>query len=188
MRATEPQPVKFFASVITSDSGLMQKTRLKLESEFGGIDFETPELEFENTDYYAKELGPGLKRKIFSFMPVRRAVELPGIKLMTNAMEGESSVQAPGCDKSDESKRRVNIDPGYLTLHNVVLATCKNFSHRVYLERGVYAELTYMFNARKQGYDLLDWTYPDYRTDEIRAFFKKVRGMYQGNLESIRLE
>ena len=86
---------------------------------------------------------------------------------MTNALETEFSV---------DQKRRVNIDPGYLVLERFVLATGKNFAHRIYLGRSIYADLTLVY--RRGGFQTLPWTYPDYAAETMLKFLDQVRQKY----------
>jgi hypothetical protein len=72
------------------------------------------------------------------------------------------------------------LDPGYVTLAKMVLATTKDFAHRLYLGDGIYAESTLRF--RKKQFEPWEWTYPDYRTDEYREFFGRVRECYKDKL------
>lgn len=119
---------------------------------------------FDKTDYYCREMGEPLVRRFFvGGRPVGRD-SLPGLKLSAESIEREFSTGG---------RRTVNVDPGILTEENFVLSTGKNFSHRVYLGDGVFADLTLVFRAGE--YRALPWTYPDYATDEIRAFLGEVR-------------
>lgn len=123
---------------------------------------------FDKTGYYRREMGEPLIRRFFvGRRPVARDT-LPDIKVAAEAIERE--FVAGG-------RRTVNIDPGLLTEENFILATGKNFSHRVYLGNGVYADLTLMY--REGEYRALPWTYPDYATDEIRTFLGMVRESFR---------
>jgi len=97
--------------------------------------------------------------------------ELVGIKIFTNELEKVFSV---------EGKRRVNIDPGYVAHEHLILATGKAYYHRPYLGGGVYADLTLVY--REGEFKPMEWTYPDYRTEEMRSIFKKIRAKYMVDL------
>ena len=73
----------------------------------------------------------------------------------------------------DSQNRRVNIDPGYITPAKLVLATTKDYSHRIYLGKGIYAEVTLIYSQKK--YRILDWTYPDFRQEKYLAYFEEIR-------------
>lgn len=72
-----------------------------------------------------------------------------------------------------DGKRTINIDVGYVSLENMVLATGKSFSHRILLADNVYAELTYI--AENGKFNSLSWTYPDYKHNDIIDFFEWSR-------------
>lgn len=123
---------------------------------------------FDQTRYYRDEMGAPLVRRFFvGGRPVARDM-LSAIKVSAETIEREFAV---------EGRRTVNIDPGLLTEENFILATGKNYSHRVYLRDGVFADLTLQF--REGEYRALPWTYPDYASDPIRAFFGEVRETFR---------
>lgn len=149
--------------------------RQELQERFGPVDYETPPLAFDHTDYYADELGAPLFRRLLGFA---RPVPLDGlveVKLWTNEAESEHA-------RSDKS-RRVNLDPGVLTLERLVLASGKNFTHRVYLGRCVWADLTMIYNKR-QGWVTLPWTFPDYATGDMKRRLTELRALYKTSLET----
>ncbi len=165
----EPKPVKLFSGLIFKEKEILFSAQEKLAQFFGKIDFESDILPFDFTNYYKKEIGNNLKRKFISFAPLIPTVSLPEIKLKTNAIEKALS------DSRTES-RTVNIDPGYLSDEKVVLATTKNFSHRLYLSSGIFGELTYFY--MRGSYRTLEWTYPDFKTPERVKMFNNLRNTY----------
>jgi len=160
----KPKPVKFFASIIMKDTATLQRIEERLLSSIGTIEERTPFMPFVHTRYYEKEMGAPLMRCFLLFTPLLKREMLPSIKLQTNDIESTLSV---------EGKRRVNIDPGYIALEHVILATTKGYTHRIYIENGIFADLTLMFYDGT--YRPLDWTYPDYRNDDIISFFNHWR-------------
>jgi hypothetical protein len=108
-----------------------------------------------------------LKKVFYSFKKLIRREEIVAIKLYTNKLETRLS---------PKGLRSINIDPGYLTLSNVFLATCKEYFHRTYLSRGVFLENEYHYIAKK--FQPWDWTYPDYRKPEYLYFFHEIRRIY----------
>ncbi|NOZ23041.1 MAG: DUF4416 family protein [Planctomycetes bacterium] len=170
-KACEPKPVKCFCGMLAGDVSLFDVAAGRLAEQYGEIDAESETFDFDFTDYYKEEMGPGLKKKFVSFRDLIDPIDLVEIKLATNDLESEIAGQAGG-----SVARPINLDPGYLTLSKLVLATAKDYSHRLYLGRGIYAEVT----LRYQGGRFVDWpwTYPDYKTPEYQAFFKRLRGIY----------
>ncbi|MFH1460354.1 MAG: DUF4416 family protein [Candidatus Omnitrophota bacterium] len=147
-------PVKLFIPVIK-----------KLIKKFGELDFESKIIDFNFTDYYEPEMGTGLKRKFLSFKREICVRDLAKIKLYSNKLENIFA--------GKNKKRRINIDPGYLTLSKLVLATTKDHQHRLYLDKGIFAEVTLRF--RGKTFTAWDWTYPDYATGEYIAIFNHIR-------------
>lgn len=167
MKAEEPEPVKLIVGVITGRPELVDWAAERLEARHGSIDLRSSVLDFDFTRYYEGEMGGGLKRAFLGFRDLIDPGDLPSIKRATNALEAE----APG--HGGEPPRPLNLDPGYVTAAKLVLATAKDYSHRLYLGRGVYGEITLEY--REGDFRPLAWTYPDYRTEGYLAFFREVR-------------
>jgi len=62
---------------------------------------------------------------------------------------------------------------GVLTPSNIVMASHREYNHRVYLENGVYAELALVWS--KGRYVRLPWTNTDFYHGEAIEFFQRVR-------------
>lgn len=171
-RLKRPDPVKLFMGLIISPHMALEDLKKKLEDRFGPIDLESPIHIFDHTDYYTREMGPDLKRSFLSFLNPVEPEDLAAIKGITNRMEIEM-----GRPNSGGICRMVNMDPGLLSLSNIILATTKNRAHRIYLSNGMYAEVTLMYSKDK-GWQPLDWTYPDYQTPLAMEFFMETRKRY----------
>lgn len=172
-----PPPAKLVCSILSQQERLISRVADVLSGAYGTIDFETPVMLFDWTSYYEPEFGNSLKRIFMSFTELVFQDALPEIKHATNRLEQEFS---------KEEKRQVNIDPGILTAERLVLATGKNFSHRIYLGRGVYADLTLI--CRKGSFRPLPWTYPDYASQEVIEFWNNVRKSYLKELSEARAQ
>lgn len=155
---------KLFAAIMYSDEEAYKRAVEELVKKFGAIDCEGEPFAFDFTDYYAEEMGQKLFKKFLSFRELINREELADIKVFANELEKKLS---------KEGKRQVNIDPGYVTAHNLILATRKESQHRIYLRSSVFAEVTLAF--KKKGCIFFDWTYPDYRTKLACDFLLKVR-------------
>lgn len=166
-KVQKPPLVKLVTGFIAVDKKLFLPAERALRLKFGPIDFESEISPFDFTDYYEEEIGRDLKRKFISFKQLFAADLLPGIKLSTNRLEQRLS---------RHGKRRINIDPGYITAAKLVLATTKDFYHRIFLRKGVFAEVTLFYSKRR--FRPFAWTYPDYRTPDYLAIFKHIRGIY----------
>lgn len=170
-KVREPGPVKLFVGVLAADPALLAPVRVRLEQELGPVDLTSPLLDFTFTRYYEPEMGPSLKRQFWGFARLVSPDAMPEIKLFTNTVEEEFSLGG---------NRRVNLDPGYLAAAKVVLVTTKDYSHRLYLGRGIYGEVTLMY--RRGEFEPLPWTYPDYRSEAYRRFFTDLRALYRRQL------
>jgi hypothetical protein len=171
--AREPDPVKLIASLLTGQPALLADAKSSLSFIFGPIDFQGDLLPFDHTDYYAAEFGADLQRQIVTFQRLVDPGDLPAVKLQTNELEW--SVAAAG-------KRCVNIDPGYVSLGKMVLATTKNHAHRLYLGQGVYGEGTLVY--RQGRFQPWPWTYPDYASERYCAMFDEIRRRYKAQLRN----
>jgi len=165
-----PQKVKLFIGIIFNDESILMVIQNKLIKRFGAIDFQSNNIPFNHTTYY-KTMGYELKKGFFSFKRTIKHEEIVKIKLFTNKLEKKTS---------GKGGRQLNIDPGYLTLSNVFLASCKDYFHRVYLGRGIYLENEYRYVGKQ--YLPWDWTYPDYRKPEYLFFFHEMRKIYMGQI------
>lgn len=161
-------PVKLFCGLISAGEEPLQEAQSRLVAAYGELDCESGILPFTFTDYYEKEMGQGLVRKFISFRKLVDPAAIADIKLATNAIE-QSLAHVAGAGVS----RKVNLDPGYVTPAQLVLATTKPFSHRIYLGKSIYAEVTLIF--RKAGMVYFDWTYPDFKSGAYDTFFYDVR-------------
>ena len=168
-----PQPAKLLIGMFSRHIGLFQTIIDQMESLFGPVDLISPWFEFNWTQYYEAEMGSGLWRRMAAFVPLIAQDRLPEIKQQTNSLES---------GYMEGENRRVNIDPGYLLPERFVLATGKNFTHRIYLGGQVYADLTLIY--QKGGFQTLPWTYPDYAQADIQAFLTRVRNKYLKDLKT----
>lgn len=171
-------PAKLVCGVIFGRAALYDRARELLVGLHGPVDLESPAFPFDITDYYEREMGAGLERRFMSFRPLVDPADLPVIKIGTNALEERVASEAAG------RPRPVNIDPGYVTASALVMATAKDFAHRIPLGRGIYAHLELLFT--KTDVKLLDWTYPDMRREGCKRFFLDVRTVYLGQIRERR--
>jgi hypothetical protein len=162
-----PQPAKLVLGLFMNQQQLVLPVTDRLIQLFGALDMVSPWFDFCFTDYYESEMGAPLYRRMLVFAALIQQNDLADIKQKTNTIEG---LYAPG------GKRSVNIDPGYLLRERFVLATGKNFAHRVYIGRDIYADLTLIY--RNGAFQTLEWTYPDYADPRMRDFLALVRKKY----------
>lgn len=164
----ETEPVKLIASLFAGDPTLLTEATSTLCEIFGPIDWESEVLAFDHTDYYTAEFGPGLQRQIVAFRQLISPANLPAIKRETNKVEWALA---------EEGRRRVNIDPGYVSLGKMVLASTKDHAHRLYLGQGIYGEITLTYQRGR--FRPWPWTYPDYASDRYCVLFNEIRSRYK---------
>jgi len=172
-----PRSVKLVVGMIFAQDKFFHNAKKELIKKYGEVDFESYSLPFIYTNYYREEMGDRLWRKFISFKSLIDPEKIVTVKIFTNKLE--EMFFFPGT-----SKRQVNIDPGYLDLAKLVLATTKDFAHRVYLDKGIYAEVTLRY-SKDEGFRPWNWTYPDYRSREYLDVFNHIRKIYQRQLEEI---
>lgn len=168
-----PQPAKLVIGFFTKAKERVDDACSRLQERYGPIDLSSRWFDFSFTDYYHTEMGAPLFRRVFSFEHLIAQKQLAQIKCHTNTVETAFSMQG---------RRVINIDPGYLLYERFVLATGKNYTHRIYIGRGIYADLTLIY--QKGAYQPLPWTYPDYASSQMRGFLMKVRRKYGADLKT----
>jgi hypothetical protein len=169
-----PKPAKLVVGLFMNDKHLIYPLTDKLSESFGSVDMVSPWFPFDYTSYYEAEMGSPLFRKMMAFETYIEQTFLPDIKILTNDIEKRFT---------KDGKRSANIDPGYLVHERFVLATGKNYSHRIYLEKGIYADLTLIY--QKGAFRPLPWTYPDYSEKNLLVFLQNARNKYVADFKKL---
>ena len=164
--------VKLFTGIIFKDRIQLNKVIEIFSDRFSAVDSESDIIPFDMTDYYHPEMGSPLFRKFISFQQLIHPQQLSGIKIFSNRVEAQFS---------DRGRRRFNIDPGFVSEANVILATTKNHYHRIPLQEGVYAHMEY--TIRKKKVVPLEWTYPDFKKKEYMNFFNRLISLYKQQVQ-----
>lgn len=170
--ATVVEPVKLFVAALWADHAALDEAIRLVQQRWGPVDFVGPDRAFDVTDYYGDEMGEGLQRRLVSLEPLVMPDRLPEIKL--GCIEIEQQLAAP-------RGRRVNLDAGYLDHNKIVLASIKYAGQKIYLGRGVYADLVARY--RDGRYRPLEWTFPDFRDGRYDDELARLRRTY---LEQLR--
>ena len=176
-----PLPVKLFVGMLSPEPELFDACSQILQREFGPIAAVSACIPWDSSDYYRGEMGPDILRKFLFFGQTVDPGRLASIKKYTNALENSYAVNA-----ADGLRRRINLDPGYVTEAKVVLASTKDFAHRVYIGDGIYAEVTLKYSAKDRSFVPHELTYPDYRTAPQLALFNSVREDLRTHLRATR--
>ncbi len=171
----QPEPVKLMVALLAESEELLGQATLRLASALGAVAEQSQAVPFTHTTYYVAELGEQPWRQFVTFERLIDPGELASTKLYTNGLEQEWA---------REGRRPLNLDPGYISLSKLVLATTKNHWHRIYIGSGIYVEATLPF--RDGAFRPQEWTYPDYRTPEHLAFFTAAREAYRQQLRRLR--
>jgi uncharacterized protein DUF4416 len=174
-------PVKLFIGVLVANTKFIPQVEERLAVAYGPIDHRSDVIPFDFTDYYEKEMGDLIDRVFFSFERLIEANQLSEIKRQTNQLENELTplLTTPRTNV----KRPINLDPGYLEQAKVILASTKNFYHRIYLDGGVFGEVTMHF--KNNTYQFFPWTYPDYQSKGYLDFFLRVRQIFRSQLRTM---
>lgn len=165
--------VKLVIPVLFSGDTALSRAEEVITGQFGDVDYRSESFPFTYTDYYANEMGTSIKRIFFAFKCLIEVNDLILIKKETNKIES---------GLSENNKRPVNLDPGYLELGKFVLATTKDQQHRLYMGGGIYEEITLYFKDREWRH--WDWTYPDYRSRTYKEILLKIREIYKAQLNA----
>ena len=168
------KPEKLVTPILISRTQFRRSLLEELQTSYGPIDYTSMDLPFSYTHYYDEEMGIPITRFFVSFLRLVDPGRLAQIKRETNELESRFT---------EAGKRKVNIDPGMLNLSRFVLASSKDGSHRIPLSDGVFAEVTLVYE--RGGYRPLEWTYPDYRSDEYLQILADIRKLYKTEARSI---
>ena len=175
----DPKPVKLIIGILAADRQCLHAAIEAIEAKFGKADLVSDLWPFDKTDYYKDETGEHILRQ---FISIERLID-PGkfakIKHTTNKLEQKLAARL-----ALPLPRPANLDPGIIEPSKLVLATTKNYSHRIYIGKKMYAEVTLIFD--KGSWCPLPYTYPDYKQQCYHEFFGKVRKRLLEQLKSQR--
>lgn len=171
----EPDRVKLIVASTYKETKILDRVMELLSENYGKIDFIGDEYNFDFTDYYAEEMGTDLKKRILSFRELIYPETITEVKWFAYKLEKMFS---------KENRRLINLDPGYLTKSYVLLTSFKQSPHRIYLRDSVYAELELIYENNE--FCLLKWTYPDYRTEQVKDNLHSIRDIYLSQLRELR--
>jgi hypothetical protein len=165
---TPHSPALLLLAAFSCHDDALHWAKQKAEAQWGPIELESPAFDFAQTEYYTATMGPGLKKVFYAFEKPFDPADMVDVKLLTNAWEDEyAALQKHG------EPRPLNLDPGYITLGKLILASTKDFAHRIYLNRGIYAEVTLFYKHRQWRHH--DCTFADYRREDYQQFFTLCR-------------
>lgn len=165
--------MKYFTALLSSDENLLSEAEGDLSAALASeIDLRSATFDWSFSDFYSKEMGAGLRRRLVSFNALAAPDRLASFKNQTQRIEDRY--------RDSAGARRINLDPGYLDAFKVVLASTKNAGQRIYLREGIYAEVTLLFH--NSGFHGLEYTYRDYLAPQTLAFLSELRARYLAQL------
>jgi hypothetical protein len=170
----KPLVVKLFVGMLGPDESLFEQCGNALVARYGPAEPDSEVMPWQGSEYYTREMGSVLSRRFLFFEKPVLPEELIACKLMTQELEQKFA---------EKGQRRVNLDPGYVTEAKVVLASTKDFSHRIYVAEGLYAEVTLRYSSGKRSFEPLDYTYPDYRSEVYIALFNNARMLLRESMQ-----
>jgi hypothetical protein len=168
-------PVLLILAAFSRSEAALAWARHQASFAWGPIALESEAFAFDDTAYYEKQMGAGLRKVFFALERLIDPAALVDCKLASNAWEAEFRAMSEAPEA-----RPLNLDPGYLTEAKLVLATTKDRDHRLYLDRGIFAEVT--LHYQHGAWRPREWTYPDYRRSEYHRFFVACRDYYRSRL------
>jgi hypothetical protein len=177
----DPIPVKLFTGMLSPEPALLDECAGLLCAAYGPLDYESDVMLWDTTDYYRDEMGPVIYRKFVFFKELTDPAALAAVKRFTHGIEGRYSLGTP-----PSIRRRINLDPGYVTEAKVVLASTKDFSHRVYIGENIYAEVTLRYGTKERSFTACDHTFFDFRTETYRLLFNAARALLREELKQRR--
>ncbi len=175
----QPDPVKLIVGILAADEDCLTRAIQAISTELGAIDLSSQVWPFTQTHYYDQEIGTHILRQFVSLDQLVYPGDLARTKHQTNALEQD---MARTLDYP--TPRPINLDPGFIEPSKLVLASTKNFSHRIYIGKNMYAEVTLIVD--KGQWCALRYTFPDYRQSDYYAFFEQVRQRLRSQLKALK--
>lgn len=164
----EPDPVKLIIGILAADADALAVARDAVAEQYGVVDMASDVWPFDMTEYYVDQTGEDILKQFVSFEQLINPEKIGDIKHTTNDIEKRLAGELGG-----SLPRPVNIDPGFIEPSKLVLATTKNFAHRIYIGNRMWAEVTLLYEKGK--WLSLPYTFPDHKKESYQAFFSKVR-------------
>lgn len=169
MKPQQVKPVKLIIGILYSDEDLLARAKELLITKFGKLDYISRVFDFTISDYYYKEMGSPIFRTFISHRQHISPNSLAQIKIACNTIEDELAVA---------NQRKVNLDPGYMDYDKFVLASAKYNGQKVYLDLGIYADLTLYYE--KAQYHPYPWSFPDFKSGIYNDTFLMIRAKFKG--------
>ena len=168
MKPSVAPTTKLISGVLYTDKSLLQQAKSLMIQNYGEIDFESDVFIFDVSDYYHQEMGSQINRIFWSFEKLINPKDIARIKIECNKIEDQLAIQ---------ENRKVNLDPGYLDYDKIVLASAKYNWQKIYLDYGIYADLTLRY--KKGNYYPFPWSFPDFKEGHYNNTLLRIREIYK---------
>lgn len=166
--------VLLLIAAFSPDKDILEQSKQRAINNYGPILLESEFFRFDEfTPYYAAEMGEILYKQLWTFERLIDPGTLPDIKIVTNSWEAEVAHDLNWDIREEGPKRPINLDPGYIDLGKLILASTKDHAHRIYLRNGIFAETTLMYRSKQ--WQALPWSYPDYQSEGYQCFLTEAR-------------
>ena len=176
MKAVEPQPVKYFIGALYSDAVLVKEAQVLCAEAIGSLEHFSEAFPFTDTHYYDVEMGTPIWRLFWGFETLMSPGYLARLKMVCNGIEERLQV---------DGHRKVNLDIGYLDLHKLILASAKYNGQKIYLDEGIYADFTLIYE--RGAFHAVENTFPDFKSGEYNPVFMAFRQRYKQQLKLLSL-
>ncbi len=170
-----PFPVKYFIAVLFRESPFLEEARMLFKEQWGDIDYEGTDHQFDVTGYYEPEMGAPLVRRIMALKRLAEPTLLVSMKLACNGIEQRLS---------SNGKRTVNYDAGYLDHNKIVFASAKEAGQKLYIDKGIYADLAARY--RNGAYRPFEWSFPDFKDNRYGPELNAIRTIYLAQMKTLR--
>ena len=167
--------VNLIITILHPKKSSIERIKEILSERLGNIEFISKTFSFSHTSYYENEMGKDIVKTIMSFDKLIKDTDIKIIKYFTLQIEDDFKVNG---------NRSFNLDPGYIDLNKLVLSTTKGRAHRISIGWGLYEEVTLWY--RKGQFEDLVWTYPSYKSKEVKEFLIKIRENYKEKLRNLK--
>jgi len=175
----DPNPAKLIVGILAADEQCLHAAIEALTHKFGTLGLVSDVWPFDKTDYYKDQTGEHILRQFVSIEKLIDPGKLAKFKHTTNKLEKKLAAKL-----ALPLPRPANLDPGLIEPSKLILVTTKNYSHRIYIGKKMFAEVTLIFD--KGRWRPFEYTYPDYRQQCYFDFFSKVRTRLLEQLKSKR--
>jgi hypothetical protein len=142
------QPIAPFFGILFIEKNILDNALAMCENIISPLDIKCEPIPFSYSDYYEKEMGKGIMRMWIGSSEPADPSGLADWKFATDKIERELAVNG---------KRAINLDPGFVGLSKVVLASLKDHPQRLPIERGCYGEIELIF--QNMQWQNVPWTY-----------------------------